>query len=495
MAYLRQKLADWAPAVAAALLLLAWEQRRGIGAGEAAWIHEGACRELAAGTTEGRQALVGSVWFAPLAVLAGAPAAYLVPAGREPWAAAAASAAGVACALYAFRRLARRCLPAAAALPVWAAFAVMCRPMCRDPFLAVGVAAALAAAIKAVDWLASRRLADLVKFGFALAALALAGFPLAGFGLGLLLLLPVGPWLHAELRGRRPAVCILGGLPAVYAGCVWALMSWLILGDGLYPLRGLAANLRWSGAGLADVLPCLPAGLAILLVVAGGVWRRSLRAAAAGGLGLCLLAWTWLLQRMGLDWALGAAVALLPLLAMVALLHLAASISGGAGPSGQPRPVGAALAVVLALGLCAGQAAVERRTTVRAGSGASGQSDVLVRVASDVRERTPYGRIFVCGYPGLALLRGERPEPFVPCLDLHIGLLRRDYARQDLFLMIPVPTGAAASESLYWRYPDVYRRGTQSALFAGQYGAWRLFEIVAAPTEEMLKEWRKARGP
>jgi hypothetical protein len=41
------------------------------------------------------------------------------------------------------------------------------------------------------------------------------------------------------------------------------------------------------------------------------------------------------------------------------------------------------------------------------------------------------------------------------------------------------------------RFPDAYRDGMERTLHAGYFGDWRLFEVVGAPSEEQLRNWRK----
>ena len=119
--------------------------------------------------------------------------------------------------------------------------------------------------------------------------------------------------------------------------------------------------------------------------------------------------------------------------------------------------------------------------------------DVCQSVESYVNARTPYGRVFVVGYAGLDLLRGYAGERLVPNLDLHIGSLRRAYKGQNLYVLVPDPKGAVRAESVFWKYPDIYELGCDRLLFAETFGAWRLFEVVTAPTQEQLDEWKKAR--
>ena len=94
------------------------------------------------------------------------------------------------------------------------------------------------------------------------------------------------------------------------------------------------------------------------------------------------------------------------------------------------------------------------------------------------------------GYTGLDLQRGYTGDRLVPNLDLHIGALRRAYKGQNLYVLVPRPEGPARAESVFWKHPDIYTHGGDRLLFAEAFGRWHLFEVVGAPTQEQLDEWK-----
>ena len=116
---------------------------------------------------------------------------------------------------------------------------------------------------------------------------------------------------------------------------------------------------------------------------------------------------------------------------------------------------------------------------------------LLHEVADFVNDRTEYGRVFVLGYRGLALLENNTDQIFLPNLDLRIGSLRRAYKGQNLYLLVPQPSRLAAMENAFWRFPELYVRGAERLLYAKDFGTWRLFEVIQAPTKEQLQEWGK----
>jgi hypothetical protein len=85
-------------------------------------------------------------------------------------------------------------------------------------------------------------------------------------------------------------------------------------------------------------------------------------------------------------------------------------------------------------------------------------------------------------------------QRLVANMDLHVGSARRAYKGQNLYVLVPRPEGPARAESVFWKHPDIYRHGGDRLLFAGAFGTWHLFEIISAPTQKQLDEWKKAGG-
>ena len=211
------------------------------------WTFDGICREMVAGTTEGRQALVGSLWHAPLPTLAGLPAAALLPGGGAvPLVSRVTVLIALACLFRLLLHFCRRSLPPWTGFDCWLITLLLLASRAEavlEPQAAVTLTVATLTLIKFADWYATRQLEDLVKFAFALALLALCGAPLAGLTLLLALLLPIVALLDPVRRPRFQGLLILGLLPALYAMGIWTLMSRLILSDALYACRFLIRGL------------------------------------------------------------------------------------------------------------------------------------------------------------------------------------------------------------------------------------------------------------
>jgi hypothetical protein len=100
------------------------------------------------------------------------------------------------------------------------------------------------------------------------------------------------------------------------------------------------------------------------------------------------------------------------------------------------------------------------------------------RIASHVLGRSRYAKVFVCGYDSFQLL-GSRPDPvFLPVLDFNFNKVKDDYRGHVLFLLVHRPAGKGAMDSIHWKYGGIFAFGTRSTLYEGDWGDWRLFEII-----------------
>lgn len=447
----------------------------------------GICRELIAGTTEGRQALVGSCWSAPLPVLFYLPFAWLL---SEPYAGWTAFFAVWLFVFWAVREAVKstghsagRIILAQAAI---AAMAVAVRqPQALQITVALAVGLALLTGAGLADWVACRRVRDVVSAGAAGAFLALCGFSVLGPAVCAVAALPFAACGDRETRARFKAWTLLGWLPLAYAMAVWLLMNRLVLGDSLFFLRSLAhvaPNALLFGAALL-----LPA--AALLPALFATWacdgRHELPGAGRGpslfvliSFAVALLANVYVLNAFGVGWESATLHLCLLAVLMVALARI------------QLTP--AVLSLPLAAFVCLSA------FLFRGEKGATEVCDpnreaVCRDVEAYVNEQTPYGRVFVLGYAGLDLLRGYAGDRLEPNMDLHVGSLRRAYKGQVLYVLVPKPVGQTRAESVFWRFPDIYELGGERLLFAAAFGTWHLFQVVTAPTQEQLDEWKRAR--
>lgn len=112
--------------------------------------------------------------------------------------------------------------------------------------------------------------------------------------------------------------------------------------------------------------------------------------------------------------------------------------------------------------------------------------DLLPRVLAAARERSPYARVFICGYEGLGeidragdKLSATDREAITPVLDLHLSELRKAYHGQVHFLLVKDPRGDGRFESHSIRLPNLYEFGADGTILAADFGPWRLYELVS----------------
>ncbi len=386
----------------------------------------------------GRQALVGSAWHAPLPLLlqspfAKAPALYLF---------ILAAVVGLAV----FRHLRRvaaqmteiidnRCGGnGGAAKPQKYLLSVIYYLLSIICALAVGAAVVSTAAptanalfvlavLKLLDWTRKRRLRDWVWFSFLMAGLLLCGLPYIGWVVAMLIIAPLLIAADRRTRPRTGGLMFLCLAPVIYAAGCWILLSYLILDDPFFAWRfiGDLSFDTFPRAAVWTAAACAAGGaLAAAVHKIGGRIRSPICAAAS--VAPAAILWFATLSAAALDWSL---------------------------PWGAPANI------------------------------APPDRDA---VAQHVKAVTPWGRVFVCGYAGLGGQCSDSVNDamFEPCLDLHIGVLRKAYTRQKLYLLVPKPERENALEPCEWRYGGIYDNGAQRLLFDQDFGPWRLYEVVSA---------------
>ena len=454
----------------------------------------GICRELIAGTTEGRQALFGSCWVAPLPVLVYLPFAWLFP---EPFAGWCAFLVAWLFVFWCVREALKSADPTGwriaavqVALAAWLMLGRNAELLQVPTALTVGLMMLAAAGL--AGWIERRKTRDIVTTAAASACLVLCGFPVFAPACLAVLCLPLAALGHPDTRKRFPAWLLLGALPLVYTSGVWMLMNRLMLGDSLFFLRSLKYLLivpsinpffrPWAAGSFTVML--LLASLVILPVLIF-TWRKDARAKQPGAgvvlatasliaLALAVMGYAHAFKCFGIEWPI-------MLLNAIALAILFVTL-------GRLNRALWSLAPMLALLAYFGSAWIKPT--------AAPSTDNRVEICRDVEDyvnaHTPYGRVFAMGYAGMDLLRGYTGERLLPNLDLQLVSLRQNYKGQNLYVLVPEPKGVNRAESVFWRFPEIYALGTDRLTFCGAFGTWHLFELIAAPTQEQLDEWKNA---
>ncbi|OGV61625.1 MAG: hypothetical protein A2498_12135 [Lentisphaerae bacterium RIFOXYC12_FULL_60_16] len=438
-------------------------------------------RYVLANSTEGRQALVGSVWWPPIPTVMVTMAHAVAGSAGRFGAAVLVGALMAGCLAWTMNRLVRRWVPGglAAWLPVVAL--LVYRPFWEAAggggvATLTGAWLSLMAVWSAVRWSEHQSLRALVYLG--LAGMGLVGtHPVLALWFLLILL-----WVGVDLRLRgtghdqRQAVGLLLVLPVVYLAALWGLLNWLIMGDGWYALRAVwpaAVAGSLTVAGWTHV-PGLTGGVCLGLVavrhrIRSGLWLSFLVMATLG-LHAILIA-------RGMAWA-GQAMTLSA--AVLGLLALAYLCREDVGMPGWLKVGTGLVAVVSALASHVG-------TVDPAPSATVARRELVEQVARHVRGTHPCIKVFVAGYRGLPVVEAGDPGLFVPSLDFNLRAAGRAYPGHWLYLLAPPPNGRTGTESLYWKYPDLIRHGASGMVFDSEWEGWRLYRLSAVQAPEIMK--------
>lgn len=413
------------------------------------------CREITAGTTAGRQALVGSAWYSPLTLLLHLPfCAFLPPES--------------ACTIYRiivlfifasacvrFVTKSARCdITKEQACHSSATHDLKCGDhnttatlnetdatgegemsadgafraiLALDAFALVAFARntveltaltfALYSTLKLFGWCSSYKLADWVKMSLALAATVLCGLSFSGWAIAVLLLLPIAIACDKATRPRITGLMFLVCTPIAYVIGCWLLASYLVIGNAFYAWR-------FFGGIKVALNPFFVKFIAAGLVCAiGFACFRKKNYAILSAVAALAFVWFGALDSCGLGWT---------------------------------KPF-----------------SKEREAL---------KSPNRPAIVNYVNNATPWGRVFICGYNGIhrGYLNILKFEIIEPCVDLHIDVLRKAYSRQHIFILVPKPICENALESCNWRYGNLYANGAQRLLFAEDFGDWRLYEVISS---------------
>lgn len=472
----------WALWALVAALYLAVAMGHGLEAGSDGLIRDGICRQMLANQTAGRQGLVSSVWWGPVSTLSVLPGAFVMrddAAGLGPVATSAWFGAGVLLLLE--RALRRRGAGAwrlvlVAAVGLDPSFVHECTTGTAAP---LAIALIVAATDALVGWLEARRLRDLVAAGLALALLVATGFDVWGWVAAGILVLAVAELRRRRERGERRAVLILGLLPLVYVLGLWLLLCWLIMGDPFYLVRSLADSGPGPGRGFALPGP-LAAWYGALMALAVGnalmaVARRRRGEVALALLVLALPATAGLMAGRGWLWTPAPLLSALPALLAFSLGRTLVGRQGGGLTGWAIGAAAVAACLVLAVRLPPG------RQAAATGAPAYETAQGLQALERHVRERSPFAKVFVCGYDSFGLLRDNGSATFVHAMDFNFDKAKRDYYGHALFVLVRHPEQRYAMDSVHRKYPRVFIQGGPDTLYDSDWGDWRLFEMIQAP--------------
>jgi len=447
---------------------------------------EAICRELIDNTTAGRQALVGSAWWAPLPVLVRLPLAALFEGEAGPVASVLVSIFFGVAILFLLNGILRgwgigwpRWL-IAAGLALHPAFLRACFDGSSGTMALFLV---LLSAHNLAQWLAQKKLRYLIVLALATALLVATSVELAPWALLVLLLLALDQVVAPSKRWYKEAVLILGFFPTLYTVGLWMLLNWLVMGDALYFVRSFAAS-AGRDVGAASLVPIgvmhgASAGVSLLLVIVA-LMRKSGAGISLGILGFSPLVLALLMGANGLSWAGGPVLLCLFPLAVLSAAY-AVTMSGTLA---RPAAVAVAVAVLATSGMAFMQRGEIRPLARGEGySRTTEQNRWLPMIERHVANRSHYPQVFVCGYDSFTLLGSYANPVFVRSMDFNFNKAKQDYPGRDLFVLVHRPRARSGMDSVHWKYPRIFELGSHTTLYDGDFGDWRLFEIVQAPRE------------
>lgn len=448
-------------------------------------LFDGICRELLANTTTGRQALVGSAWVPPLPVLFRLPVAALVGTGPVPVASIIVGMIAAFCVLVILNRALRGWdVPAGVR---WIALAVFaCNPhfvsaACDGSSALESILFLLLSAWGFVQWVATRGVRYLVYMAFGVALLAVSGMELSALVAMVVVLMLVDQLFCGFDTQRNDAAFILGMLPLVYVLGLWFLMNWLVLGDAFYFVRSLPgfSGSVSNSATQAGILPmdwCMLSAPGVLMLVS--LVRRDRAGAWMAILAATPLVAAVFMESYGLLWSRAPVL----LAATPFALFCAAMIPDRTTGSRTARSLLVMAVPVLLTGVGIAQ------TLRNDGTGDTTLEQVLAErrtilagVEKHVLSRSKYSKVFVCGYEGFMLLDRKASPVFVHSMDFNFNKATQDYRGHSLYLLVNRPVKKSGMDSIHWLYRDIYRFGAIDTLYEGDWGDWRLFEILTPP--------------
>lgn len=464
------------------------------GAAAEAMVRESIGQRLLDHCKDGRQALVGSVWWAPLPTLLRMPFIYLLGTAFPGLPSLFVSVFFGAALLGLLNHILRQWQVGGIRFLLIAilAFQPLFIGQCIGGSSNTTIAfLALLIAYNMELWMSERKLRALVVLGVGGSLLFLSSMPMALwllFALGLLALMSPVP--GATLPEKK-AVALLILWPIFYAIGLWTLTNWLILGDGFYFVRSLSpggaaapGDLRALRHLVRNAADCWPAAcMALLLGVA--FLRRDLRGVTIGLIGFGPAAVAAALAFSGYLWDPAPVLfTLLPLgIFAMGYLHRIRSPAPGRRRVWLP-----AVLVMCALTLAQyrpGSGALQRIMVRDANAKARARNDFLLsHIRRAVTINSTMVKVFVCGYDSYSLLGGHADTLFLPALDFNFYQAVADYPGFQLYLLVRQPVGDSAFDSIHWTYPHLFSRGHRNLLYYEDWGDWRLFELVQAPRKK-----------
>ena len=437
------------------------------------------CRELLKGSTVGRQALISSVWWPPMPILLRLPIAALVgPVSGSIASIVVAAFFGVAALLLLERMLfvwkagwIRFGLVAAAgAHPAFLEACLDGSTLTSVTFVALLIVFCLA------EWTRFRKLRYLATFAIAAGLLPTFSFELAPWLCLVFLAITIDTLFTRAPAVKKRATLLLTFLPILYVLGLWILVNWLIMGDALYCVRSLQRLELWQGAETVEWVPstallwCAAPALLLLLL---SLMRANRPGIVLGVVAVAPIALVIAQLFCQMGWMTAPAAVLTLPSACVAAGFLPATLGAARSTRSTFLAVACIATAIYSLSAHRGSDPLPVEESPK------DNRLRLAQIEQHIAQRTRYPKVFVCGYASLSLLSGQDARAtFVRNLDISISKEKMDYHGHALYILLHAPTGRFAMDSVHWKHKDMFTLGSRSLLYDGDWGNWRLFEIV-----------------
>lgn len=447
-----------------------------------ALIRDAVALQLLDGATEGRQALVGSIWWAPLPSLLRVPLIYAMQWMPEPNGSLLLAAICAVALLWLIYRFCR--LRLARMESLYLVTALVLAPGFSEPVFYgathhwnVLLAFSLLVAYHA--WRREHSLRGLVLFGSVGGLIAVSGVDILLWAVVVFGLLALHELARRASGAEKRATLLLAGLPGLYVAGLWVLLNWLIMGAPLFFLRTWPAATPDAGAGWLpeSLMPGIMVWFFYLIALSllALVMRR--------GAVLCLAAATlaWLIPWYRFGHVGLTAMAFGGWLALTTGALVTTAVLAGTLDRRYARSRMALCLAPLALVVAMRSPRIPldppalRMVVDRPAQRHAMLDRVVARVDNDENR---FVKVFVAGFEALHLLQGYPNDIFLPVLDFDVRQAVSDYHGYRLYVMVHRPEGVAALDGIHVRYPDLYRRGGPLTLYDSDWGPWRLYEIT-----------------
>ena len=459
-------------------------------------IYDGISREILATTTEGRQALVASVYMPPLNTLLRVPFTVFFTNSDFPVSSIIVSLIfGIASILLldtvlGVLNMGWQRLLFVGAFMLHPGFYSRCINGSSET---TSIFFMILILYGCYGWISTRDVKFLVYYATGTGLMALVCFevlPILFFAVLVIIFNEV--FLHGGTKSEKGAVMLLALLPLFYTIGFWLLLNWLIMGDGLYFLRGLFFSLKKEPPVIPYPLELSPYHIGAILLSLVVMFASALTGNRGG-------IFTGALAISPLPLAIAGASSGLVRQPSVLISYapFMAIISAGLVCTGHPKqtvPASGRTDFYNCLQFAAGAILFITTSFISlhpemikdyTSQKLLSFDDVIAfrnkevpALVKHVKSVSRYVKVFVCGYDSFILLGGKKDKIFVRSIDFNLNKACQDYYGHVLFVLLKQPDLYSVADSHTWKYPDAFDIGFYGTLYDSDWGEWRLFEVV-----------------